>query len=93
MTMDFDKIGGVLKDAIAAAGVYKFAIAIACAAYWYFAEIGKLPNPESWEIRASAAGTMLFGALWLASIVLAILKFSQFIDRIKYKWLIVKTCG
>lgn len=85
IVVDFDKISGALNDVISTSGIYKFAIAFSCAAYWYFAEIGALPGAESWEIRLSAAGAMLFGALWLAGVFLGAWKLSKATEKIKYK--------
>jgi hypothetical protein len=72
---DFAKLIDGLKTAIATAGIYKFAIALACGAYWYCAVKGILPGAEQWEIRAAGFGVMLFGFLWFASAISALLDF------------------
>lgn len=77
MSFDPTKLTDALKTAIATAGIYKLAIALACAGYWVAAVRGFVPNPENWELRASAAGALLFGALWFANALHALLSFFQ----------------
>jgi hypothetical protein len=56
--MDFEKIGDLIKSAISSGGVYKLALALACAAYWYLADRDIIPfadraGPANSDIRLS----------------------------------------
>ncbi|MFA6206715.1 MAG: hypothetical protein WC689_10935 [Methylocystis sp.] len=75
--MDLEKIGDLIKTAISSGGVYKLGLALACGVYWYLAEKDIIPFAESWEIRAAAAGALLFGFLWGAGTVGAFFDFFQ----------------
>jgi hypothetical protein len=75
VTVDPGKWADALKSAITTAGVYKLALAAVCALYWLGASRQIIPSAETWEIRASAFGFLLFGFLWLANVVAALLQF------------------
>lgn len=84
MIPDFGKISDAFKTAITAAGIYKLAVASACAAYWFCAARGIIPGAETWELRASAAGVIFFGFLWAANAIGALLSFFRPRDHLAY---------
>jgi hypothetical protein len=71
---DIEKISEGLKAALSAAGVYKLALAAVCGVYYYVAKSAVVPGAETWELRAAFLGALLFGALWIASAINAMLK-------------------
>jgi hypothetical protein len=75
MAPELDKLTDALKTALSAAGAYKLALAVVCGAYYYAAKTGVIPGAEPWELRASFLGALLFGVLWIASALIALLNF------------------
>jgi len=45
-----------------------------CGLYWFVAAHNFIPAAEAWEVRAVAFGFLLFGALWCANVVAALLQ-------------------
>jgi hypothetical protein len=75
MNFDPTKLSDAIKSAITTAGIYKLALMLVFAAYWYCATNGIIPDAEKWEIRVAAGGAFLFGFLWVANVVASIIDF------------------